>query len=169
MDKIKIFTAVLALAGCMENGFGMQENIEINGNNVVLKTLNFSEFERKLNEECYPNIESVTFDNIDFSQFSVYQEQFKNFMEFKESVIFNCCQNFPNKLYGIELINNVTFINCDMSLEKTSCFLGGNCLLGYLNSLVFYNSNTNMSIPGPIFNEAKHYFKFSATINGQQK
>ena len=48
MDKIKILAAVLALAGCMDNGFGMQENIEINNGNVILRSADTSEWNRPI-------------------------------------------------------------------------------------------------------------------------
>ena len=67
MDKIKILAAVLASAGCMDNGFGMQENIEINNGNVILRSADTSEWNDKMEAAGFQKLKSIELLGIEFS------------------------------------------------------------------------------------------------------
>ena len=70
MDKIKIFTAVLALAGCMENGFGMQEDIKQKRIPVTID-LNDKTSIWATYVTAERNGKDVYFENIDFTKYKI--------------------------------------------------------------------------------------------------
>ena len=140
MDKIKILAAVLALAGCMENGMGMEEN-EINGGKIIIRSLEPNKVNRLLQNIATQEKQAVTFDGIDFNGDIRNIPSINSIVLDAKSVIFNECKAIPCHMPSLIFTEHINFINCVDSLGIVSDIVRINCSFDYLKTFVYTNTN----------------------------
>ena len=160
MDKIKIFTAVLALAGCMENGFGMQENIEINNGNVILRSADTNEWNDKIEAADFPELKSIELRGIDFSEYSDLSGLNVVISMFND-VTFTECKNFPEDISGLYDVKNISFINCGDTLDNVCWIVTGSCYYESLKNFTYKHYDKCMLTKSSCYRHATEYLKWT--------
>ena len=160
MDKIKILAAVLALAGCMENGMGMQENIEINNGNVILRSADTSEWNDKIEAAGFPKLKSIELRGIDFDECSDLSG-LNAVISMFDDVIFAECKYMPARIDGLHHVANVEFVNCANSLDGVCMIIYRTCNFDYLKSFTYINDQQNMKNKGVGYMRLTDTFKYT--------
>ena len=160
MDKIKILAAVLALAGCMENGIGMQENIEINNGNVILHSADTNEWNSKISKAGFPKLKSIELRGIDFDEYSDLSG-LNAVISMFDDVTFTECKNFPKEISGLHDAKDISFINCGDTLNDVCWMLCSSCYYEYLDKVTYKHYDLDMYTKYSFYECALDYLKWT--------